>query len=491
MKYLLCFAVGGFYTLSFSPYNITIMSFISVLIFILLLDLENIKDSLIKSFMFSVGFFSVGTYWLENVIKYYTDINYLLSLIIILVFTIYLSLFVIIPVLLSSIVKSNLKLNKNYSLIIMTMLITIFEIVRSFLFTGYSWFNFGQAAISSPLEYFFPVIGVHGLTFIIFLIPIIFINILKSTNLKFFIPVLAVLLLFYSAIYSKEWTFKTHENIKISLIQPNTKNKLIYTNDDILQRMNIMKEMTVKSYKDNINIIVWPEAPLPVPYNDLQTSYYDKLIAAMPNSVFIISGSFYRNKDFVYNSLINISDSKNVYHKKHLVPFGEYLPYRNIISNFYSFLGLSTYDMSPGKISNNIFIDNFYVFSSICYESIFSKESLIKDKNIDFIINVSNDGWFGKSLAPFQHLDALRMRSLENQRYSLRAANTGISAVISPNGDVVSSLQYDKRGVIYSSIEGRNGHTPLSKYGYNTLYIFIFLLFIYSSIYFNINVFKR
>ena len=83
------------------------------------------------------------------------------------------------------------------------------------------------------------------------------------------------------------------------------------------------------------------------------------------------------------------------------------------------------------------------------------------------------------------------MRSLENQRYSLRAANTGISAVISPYGDIIKSLEYDKKGVIYSSIEGRNGHTPLSKYGYSTLYIFIFLLFIYSSIYFNIKVFRR
>jgi len=491
MKYLFCFIAGGLYTLSFSPYNITIMSFISVLVFILLLDLEYIKDSSIKALMFSTGFFSVGTYWLENVIKYYSDINYLLSIIIILIFIIYLSLFVVIPVLLSSYVKNNFKMNKNYSLIIMTILITLFEIVRSFLFTGYSWFNFGQAAINSPLEYFFPVIGVHGITLIIFLTPIIFINILRSTNLKFFIPVLGVLLLFYSAIYAKEWTFKTHDNIKVSIIQPNTKNKLTYTKEEVLQKMKIMSEMTVKSYKENLNIILWPEAPLSVPYNDIKDSYYEKLLTTIPNSVFIVSGSFYRDKELVYNSIVNISDSKNLYHKKHLVPFGEYLPYRNIISNFYSFLGLSVYDMSHGKVSNNIFIDNFSVFSSICYESIFSIESLVRDKNIDFIINVSNDGWFGKSLAPFQHLDALRMRSLENQRFSLRAANTGISAVISPNGDIINSLPYGKKGVIYSSIEGRNGLTPLSKYGYNTLYIFIFLLFISSSIYFNIKVFRR
>ena len=449
MKYLLCFIAGGLYTLSFSPYNITLMSFISLLLLILLLDLDYIKDSLIKSLIFSVGYFSVGTYWLENVIKYYSDINYFLSVIIILVFIIYLSFFVAIPVFLSSLMKNNLKLNANYSLIIMSILVTFFEIIRSFMFTGYSWFNFGQAAINSPLEFFFPVIGVHGLTLIIFLIPIILVNIIRLIDLKFFVPILIVLLIFYTSIYSREWTFKSHDNIKISIIQPNNKNKLTYDKDEILQRMKILREMTIKTYKDDHNIIIWPEAPLSIPYNDIKDSYYEKLLAYIPKHVFIISGTFYRDKEFVYNSIINISDSKNIYHKKHLVPFGEYLPYRNLISNFYSFLGLNIYDLSHGKISNNISIGNFSAFSSICYESIFSEEFLIKDENIDFIINVSNDGWFGKSLAPFQHLDALRMRSLENQRYSLRAANTGISAVISPYGDIIESLEYDKKGVIY------------------------------------------
>ena len=82
--------------------------------------------------------------------------------------------------------KNNLKLNANYSLIIMSILVTFFEIIRSFMFTGYSWFNFGQAAINSPLEFFFPVIGVHGLTLIIFLIPIILINIIRlNSRFKF------------------------------------------------------------------------------------------------------------------------------------------------------------------------------------------------------------------------------------------------------------------------------------------------------------------
>lgn len=204
-----------------------------------------------------------------------------------------------------------------------------------------------------------------------------------------------------------------------------------------------------------------------------------------------MTGTFYEDSNYIYNSIINISEPKNVYHKKHLVPFGEYLPFRKYLDNFYKLLGIHVYDLAPGNIPNKIFVGNYSIFPLICYESIFSIQSLIDDKNIDFIFNVSNDGWFGNSLAPFQHLDALRMRSLENQRYSVRAANTGISAIISPRGRILYSIPFNEEGTITSSIEGRNGLTPISRYGYNILYAVIFFLFIYSSIYFHINVFRR
>ena len=85
---------------------------------------------------------------------------------------------------------------------------------------------------------------------------------------------------------------------------------------------------------------------------------------------------------------------------------------------------------------------------------------------------------FGDTLAPYQHLDALRMRSLENQRYAIRAANNGISAIISPFGEIIEFVPYNKKGTISASIVARNGYTPLSEFGYSILYVFIFIIFI-------------
>ena len=110
---------------------------------------------------------------------------------------------------------------------------------------------------------------------------------------------------------------------------------------------------------------------------------------------------------------------------------------------------------------------------------------------MDFILNVSNDGWFGDTLAPYQHLDALVMRSLENQRYSIRSTNTGISAIINHKGVIEDYIQFNKTGIINKKIISRNGNTPLSNHGYDILYSLFFIVFLYSTVYFNIKLFRR
>ena len=491
MKYFICFLLGGLYTLSFSPYNIIIFSFLSVIFFLILLDLEFMKDSILKSLSFSIGYFLIGTYWLKNVINNFSDASSFLSIAMVFIFILYLSLFIIIPIIFVTFINQRLIINKNYLLIILAILITLFEVVRAHLFTGFSWFNFGQAAINTPLDYFFPVFGVHGLTFIIFMMAIIFINIIKSSNRNFFASLVFIFVVIYVIIFNKNWTSLTNKEISISIIQPNLHNKISYSNEDILNRMNILRKMTVSQTNKNVDIILWPEAPLPIVYNKLENTFYKNIISDIPKHTSLVTGIFYQSEEIIYNSIINASNNISIYHKKHLVPFGEFLPFRESLAFLYKSIGIKMYDIKSGDNVSSINIKNFVAHSLICYESIFSQGSLIKNEKSDFIINVSNDGWFGESLAPYQHLDALIMRSLENQRYSIRSTNTGISAVISPFGEIEEYIRFNEKGVISKKIFARNGHTPISKHGYSILYLFIFAIFLYSTLYFNIKTFKR
>jgi len=491
MNYIISFFIGGLFTLSYSPYNLKILAIISLVSFFAILNIDNIKDSILKALLFSIGYFSVGTYWLENVINYYTNINYVLSLFLVFIFILYLSIYIVIPVYISSYLKKNLKLQTNFSFIILIILITVFEIFRSKVFTGFSWFNFGQFALDSPFKNFFPVIGVHGLTFFVLILSLIIFNILKLKDLKFFIPVLISFLIFFVNIYSVNWTTHSKDQIKVSIIQPNMGNKLSYKKNEIIERMKILETMTYESKEYNPDIILWPEAPLSLSYNLLHNNFYKIILNNIEPDIKLVTGSFYDLNNDIYNSIINISSPDNIYHKKHLVPFGEYLPFKKSLFDLYNKFGMNIFDISKGNSSQSIFIKQFIAYPLICYESIFSEESLIKNNQIDFILNVSNDGWFGNSLAPYQHLDALRMRSLENQRYAIRAANTGISSIISPEGDIISLVPYGEKGIINNVIYIKNGITPLAKHGYKILYAILFITFLYSSIFYNIKTFRN
>ena len=491
MKYLLCFLLGGLYTLSFTPYNISVLSIISIILLFLLLDLDKLKESVIKVFLFSFSYFSIGTYWLDNVISSYSDTNAILEIFIIIFFILYLSLYIVTPVLICSLLKRELSLNKNFTLIILSILISLFEILRSYMFTGFSWNNFGQSALNTIFIDFFPVIGVHGVSFMIFLTSLIIINIIKINDFKFFIFLTIVSFASYGLVKDKNWTLAKNEIINVSIIQPNTVNKLSYNKKEINLRMNQLYKLSLESLSLDPDIILWPESPIPIPYNDLKDNYYDKILSILDDKTHLVAGTFYKIDKKIFNSLISISEPHNVYHKNHLVPFGEYLPYRKYLNTFYSSIGLSVYDLAKGSYMSAFLVNKYIAQPLICYESIFSQSSLIINADVDFIINVSNDGWFGNSLAPYQHLDALRMRSLENQRYSIRSANNGISAVISPKGDIIKNIEYEKEGILNANIKPRNGHTPLSKYGYDILYVIMFILFLVSAIYYNLRVFRR
>ena len=152
------------------------------------------------------------------------------------------------------------------------------------------------------------------------------------------------------------------------------------------------------------------------------------------------------------------------------------------MSGLYKFLSLNTYDLSVGSSNNSIIVNKFVAHALICYESIFSHDALVRNPNVNFIVNVSNDGWFGNSLAPYQHLDSLVMRSLENQRFSIRSANTGISMVIDQFGNIQESLELNQRGVIEDIVIFPSEKiTFYVRYGDYLIYIMMIILLIVNQ----------
>ena len=166
------------------------------------------------------------------------------------------------------------------------------------------------------------------------------------------------------------------------------------------------------------------------------------------------------------NSLLTVGEKPGVYHKRHLVPFGEYFPVPDFIRNVLRLMNLPYTDITPGLDGQRPLLARGVALApSICYEDAFGDELRDFLPEAGLLVNVSNDGWFGDSIAPHQHLQMARFRALESGRYMLRSTNTGITAVIDDRGRIVRQGEQFKAVVVSATVQPRQGATPWVRFG--------------------------
>ena len=179
-----------------------------------------------------------------------------------------------------------------------------------------------------------------------------------------------------------------------------------------------------------------------------------------------------------YNTVVSLGGERTFYKKRHLVPFGEYLPLRGIIGTNLDALAVPNADFTRGDdVQKLIEVDGYPVGTSICFEVVFSVEIASVLPQAALLVNVSNDAWFGDSLAPHQHLEMARMRAMETGRPMLRATNTGISAIIDYDGAIVARSAQFETAVVTGAIAPRKGATPYVRLG-NTPVIGVCTIFL-------------
>jgi len=169
------------------------------------------------------------------------------------------------------------------------------------------------------------------------------------------------------------------------------------------------------------------------------------------------------------------------YHKAHLVPFGEYMPFTELLRGLVAFFNLPMSEFSAGA-SQQAPIETALgrVGVSICYEIAFGEEIIRRTKQANFLVNVSNDAWFGKSVAPYQHLQIARLRAMETGRPILRATNTGVTAIVDHLGRLTAMSPPFKLDVLEGSIQPRAGMTPYARTG-NSLIISLLVVLLVAA----------
>ena len=369
------------------------------------------------------------------------------------------------------------------------------EFIRGIFLTGFPW-NLIVYSFSNRLEFIsiISIIGTYGLNLfciLIFTCPaVLFIkNIKKGIIFNFLVLFTVILIFIYGSMYKKKFDniIENDFNFKIRVIGSQIGLERFYLDVDPII---IIKDL-IKLSKPDLNektIFVWPEGIIPditrenlVEYKWLFNENFNEnhLFIIGINSHSIKNGSKSSFNTFsVYDDNLNLINS---YNKINLVPFGEFLPLENVLKN----IGLRSLtnnyqSFSSGSKRDIIEINqqNFYlkILPLICYEIIYSGK-LFKDTNFELIVNISEDGWFGKSIGPKQHFSHSIFRAIESGKYIVRSSNNGIAAIINPLGIVEQSIEFGQSGYIDLSKTKKIQSTIFSKYG-NKIFVLLILLYI-------------
>jgi apolipoprotein N-acyltransferase len=250
------------------------------------------------------------------------------------------------------------------------------------------------------------------------------------------------------------------------VLQGNVEQAVKWNPDGLLPTLQTYLQLT-RDHLDS-DLIVWPETAIPEFLHSVEQPLLKPLgeTARARGAEIVIGVPIMESADHYYNGLISIGSAEDRYYKRHLVPFGEYLPFKALLRPLIDWFDVPMSDFSRGHAAKPLLqVGAHRVGVSICYEDVFPDEVRQALPEASYLINVSNDAWFGDSLAPHQHLEFARLRALESGRPLVRATNTGISAIVDERGGVIGSIRSFERGAYSAEIQPRAGVTPFSRLG--------------------------
>ncbi|MCZ6565572.1 MAG: apolipoprotein N-acyltransferase [Gammaproteobacteria bacterium] len=424
-------------------------------------------DAFLLSIIFGLFFFGFGVPWTFNSIHEFGHAPIFLSAFLASLLVIVLTLF---PAF-STYIFCKLRCNAYFSFtsaLAFSSLWALFEWLRSWIFTGFPWLLLGHAHHSSPLQDVIPIFGTYGATWLALLVSCLVVVIALGKFRQKVLALISLALVALSLMVANQitWTQAEDEELSIALVQGNISQEMKWdrTNHPFI----MSKYMQLSEAHLDADIIVWPETAIPTYYTLVKDSFIKELSeTAQNNNVDFLVGVFTYDPSNgkVFNSVMALGEGLSFYQKQHLVPFGEYIPFRGLISFLDRYIQIPMEDLSEGEGRPLVSLKGHPVGASICYEAVYGNEVIEALPDAKFLINVSNDAWFGDSLAPHQHLEIARSRAIETGRYLLRATNTGISAIIAPDGSIINKSVQFKEDVIRAKIQPYSGLTPYSRWG--------------------------
>lgn len=481
---------GALLPLAFAPFRLFPFSFLCPAALLWLWLNCPPRRAFLRGALFGLGFFGVGVSWVYVSLNVYGQANMWLAAALTLAMIIILTLYIAFNgYLLAGLFPKN---NLSKCLLAFPAFWVLFEWLRSWLLSGFPWLLLGYTQLNHPLSHFAPIIGVYGISLLVAFSSATFVVLIKMRKR---LSIVLLLLLFLTVLWgsgpllqSVKWTTAKGPAIPVSLIQGNIPQQIKWDHDQTDEILALYKKLTLQQLENPTatlgQIIVWPEAAVTV----MQTEAQDYLMAIADSlkahHSTVITGIPIQKGERYYNGVLALGNGQGVYLKRHLVPFGEYMPLRPLLRWLKNYVEIPMSDFSSGPRHQPLLIANgIPVATFICYEITYPEEVLDQLPAGQLLITVSDDSWFGRSLAPAQHIEMAQMRALETGRYLLMSTNNAITAIISPTGQPLAFAPPFQEFVLSGKIQAMVGSTPWVTIGIYPVLLLLLLLLVVAFIY--------
>ncbi|TOC25256.1 apolipoprotein N-acyltransferase [Vibrio parahaemolyticus] len=475
--------VGASTTLAFAPYQLWPIAILSPAILLILLANQTPKRALWIGYAWGFGQFATGVSWVYVSISGFGGMPLIANLFLMGMLIAYLAVYSGLFAWLNNKFFPQFSLSK--ALLAAPALWLITDWLRGWVMTGFPWLWLGYSQIDAPLASFAPIGGVELLTlFVLISAGALAYAWIHKQWLMIIIPV--VLMSAGFGIRQYDWvTPRPEDTTKVALIQGNV--------DQNLKWLPSQRWPTIMKYADltrenwDADIIVWPEAAIPAFEVEVPSFLSNIDSAAKMNNSAIITGIVNQSEDRqFYNSILSLGvtpygdysfDMSERYHKHHLLPFGEFVPFEDILRPLAPFFNLPMSSFSRGAfVQPNIVANGMHMAPALCYEIIFNEQvrQNVTDET-DFILTLSNDAWFGHSIGPLQHMEIARMRALELGKPLIRSTNNGLTAVTDYKGKIVEQVPQFETAVLRAELTPTDGTTPYRTFGTWPLYFWVAL----------------
>ncbi|HEX2957462.1 MAG TPA: apolipoprotein N-acyltransferase [Chitinispirillaceae bacterium] len=479
-KTIICaFLSSLFLFFSFPKFGIGLFAWIALVPFFYSLRGVTVSQGAITGFFIGMLFHVGLIYWIAYVTVVYGNLPFFAGILLILLLAAYLSLYF-------SFFAAGVIYFKNKSIpLILTapILWVVLEFIKSNLFTGFPWENLAYSQyLYTPIIQIADIAGAYSISFVIVLINVVgydLINAYDSKKKIFSEIVLGIILLstiyFYGVLREQQIDEAVSKapSTNVSLVQGNIDQSLKWNTQYQRETIEIYRALSIASSQSSSSgMIVWPETAVPFYFQDTDDLHQKIVSLALQTGNWLLFGSPSYTDEQGSLSFLNTAfllspkgDIVAQYNKVHLVPYGEYVPLRQ----FFPFIGKLTAgigDFKPGEGFIPIKADSHKIGVLICYEGILPEAGrTYKKSGADLLVNITNDAWFGKTSAPYQHLSMTVFRAVENRLFLARAANTGISAIVDPTGKILKRTGIFERTILQGKVKFLEIPTWYSKYG--------------------------